>query len=264
VGEASPSLAFDRVAHEYDRTRGGPERGAEVAAAIAPLLPRDGTVLEVGVGTGLVGVALAGMGRAVAGVDLSLPMLRRAVERLPGRVVAGDALRLPVRSGSVAAVVMIHVVHVVGDMVTTFAEAGRVVRRGGRIVVSARPDEQPADSDLSGILTDLQRQVGLDERSLDRESPVTATARRAGLEVVGRSTYRPRYSAISPADAAWSIEARTWSWTWQVEDRLWAPMAARAVEALRRLPDPERPRTHEIDVPLLAFAHAGHPAATTA
>src|SRR4051812_8532236 len=109
------SVSFDRIADRYDETRGGEVRGRGHADALAPWVLPDGPLLEVGVGTGVVAAALHGRGISVAGVDLSLAMLRRARDRLGARVVAGDALRLPVRTGAVATVCFVHVLHLVGD-----------------------------------------------------------------------------------------------------------------------------------------------------
>ncbi len=254
----SPSLSFDRVAQEYDRTRGGSERGEQVVAGFAPLLPPDDPLLEIGVGTGLVAAALARRGRAVAGVDLSLPMLRHAAGRVPGRVVVGDALRLPVGSGSVAGAVMIHVLHVVGDMRATLAEAARVLRLGGRIVVSAheagpRPDFEP-DFDLAEIMERLENRLGISDRRPDSEAAVVEAARRAGLTLVERTTYRPSHLALSPADMVDRITTRSWSWMWRVDEQAWPDASAAAIEALRRLPEQDRPRVHTAEVPLLALA----------
>ena len=80
------SIAFDRIAGSYDATRGGMERGRSVGAVLAELLPADGPLREVGVGTGLVAAGLAERGRAPVGVDLSRPMLAVAATRLPGRL----------------------------------------------------------------------------------------------------------------------------------------------------------------------------------
>ncbi len=50
---------FDEIAPIYDETRGGEKRGDEYAADIDGLLPQDsGTVLEIGVGTGVVALGL--------------------------------------------------------------------------------------------------------------------------------------------------------------------------------------------------------------
>jgi SAM-dependent methyltransferase len=255
MAELCGSMPFDRVAQDYDRTRGGPERGEEVVAALAPLLPPDGPLLEIGVGTGLVAAALARRGRAVVGVDLSLPMLRHAADRMPGRVVAGDALRLPVGSDSVAATVMIHVLHVVGDVAAALAEAGRVVRPGGRVVVSAGPEGPPPAFDVAKIIDALYDRLGLQSRRLDQESAVTEAARKAGLGLAERTSYWPSHLALSPADAVDRIVTRSWSWFWRVDEQAWPEASGAAVEALRRLPDQDRPRTHTAEMPLLAFEH---------
>jgi len=255
MAELSQSMPFDRVAHEYDRTRGGPERGEEVVAAFAPLLPADGPVLEIGVGTGLVAAALARRGRAVAGVDLSLPMLRHAADRMPGRVVVGDALRLPVGSGTVAATVMIHVLHVVGDITGALAEAGRVIRPGGRVVVSTGPGGPPPAFDVAKIMDALYDRLGVPDRRLDQEPAVTEAARQAGLGLAERTSYRPSHLALSPADAIDRITTRSWSWFWRVDEQAWPEASGVAIEALRRLPDQDRPRVHSAEVPLLAFGH---------
>ena len=75
------SISFDRIADRYDATRGGLERGKAVADAIAPHLTDSQRVLEVGIGTGAVAVAMADMGRDVVGIDISPEMLHRAHSR---------------------------------------------------------------------------------------------------------------------------------------------------------------------------------------
>src|SRR5881398_3000505 len=98
-------VSFDRIADRYEASRGGAERGALQAEALLPWLPASsGPVVEVGVGTGAVASGLRERGVDVIGVDLSVPMLERAAQRLRGRVAAGDALSLPLRSGSASAV----------------------------------------------------------------------------------------------------------------------------------------------------------------
>jgi ubiquinone/menaquinone biosynthesis C-methylase UbiE len=252
MSEPTRSVAFDRVAHEYDRTRGGPERAEQVVALSAPLLPPGDPLLEIGVGTGLVADALARRGRAVAGVDLSLPMLRLAAGRVPGRVAAGDALRLPIRSGSVAGVVMIHVLHVVGDIEAALAEAGRVVRPAGQIVVSSFDGGSPT-SDVGMILEELGGWLGRAGERPDAAAAIIAAAARAGLRVAGRIGYRPSHLGLSPAETLARIATRSWSWMWQVDEQAWARAAEAAVDALRRLPDQDRPRTEPHEAALLAF-----------
>lgn len=107
---------FDEIAPVYDETRGGEKRGDEYAAEIDRLLPEgSGTLLEMGVGTGVVSLGLRKRGRTVVGVDLSEPMLARAAGRLGSSVARGDALRLPVRTSGVHHAFAVWVIHDVAD-----------------------------------------------------------------------------------------------------------------------------------------------------
>jgi SAM-dependent methyltransferase len=128
---------FDEIAPVYDETRGGEQRGDEYAADIDRLLPEGpGTVLDIGVGTGVVALGLRRRGRTVVGVDLSGPMLARATARLGSCVVRGDAMRLPVQTAGVDHAFAVWVIHDVADPDRLLEEAARVIRLGGRLVVS--------------------------------------------------------------------------------------------------------------------------------
>lgn len=252
--ETSESLAFDRVAHDYDRTRGGVERGAAAAEAVLPLLPAAGPVLEVGVGTGLVAAPLTAQGRDVFGVDLSLPMLARAHERLPGRVLRGDATRLPIAAGSVAATLFVHVLHVVGDVGATLTEAARVLRPGGRVVATAHPDDRGEPSDVGDLLSALGRHFNLEERAQAAgEGAITATAGACGLTLVERITYLPMHLPLTPAEAVERLSTRSWSWTWRVDEAEFDRAVEPTLTALRALPNQDEPRLENRPLPILVF-----------
>ena len=80
----------------------------------------------------------AGPGGLALGVDISEPMLARAVRAESGPQVGflrADAQRLPLRDDTVDAVVTIAVLHLIPDPVAALSEIARVVRPGGRLAV---------------------------------------------------------------------------------------------------------------------------------
>ena len=62
---------FDRLSEIYDATRGGEERGRYHARELSQLLRKEDLVLEIGIGTGLVALALSEIGFNVVGIDIS-------------------------------------------------------------------------------------------------------------------------------------------------------------------------------------------------
>ncbi len=130
------SIPFDRAVDYYDRTRAltpDMER-AMVEAVSAELRPR-GRALEIGVGTGRIALPLRDAGVDMFGVDLSLPMLRRLVEKGLVPVGQADATRLPFADGSFDAAVSVHVLHLIPQWTAAVSELVRVVRPGGVLLV---------------------------------------------------------------------------------------------------------------------------------
>jgi SAM-dependent methyltransferase len=235
-----PPLAFDRIADRYDATRGGEERGARTASDIEPWL-ESGTVLEVGVGTGLVATALRNRGHAVTGVDLSPAMLAHAAQRLgPGRLAVGDARRLPVRAGSVSTVVFVYALHVVGDIPAALAEAARVLRPGGRVVaVHGGASDDPTD-----IVEAARPLEPLRGPRMDIWDTVREAGSRAGLSTVWHGDTTPLPAQETPRDILDGLHNRLWSWLWDVDEATWQEHVEPAIARLAALPDQDRPRPY--------------------
>jgi SAM-dependent methyltransferase len=96
-----------------------------------------GEVLDAACGTGRWASYLAERGHVVTGVDQSPAMLDLARAKLPdARFLDGELTRLPLDDASVdAAVCALALVHV-ANLATAIGELARVVRPGGRIVIS--------------------------------------------------------------------------------------------------------------------------------
>ncbi len=142
---------FARVAGEWDALRSGffPEAVRDKALALAGL---DGgsvggpgagagrTALDVGAGTGFVTEALLAAGLEVCAVDESPEMLERLRAKLAGRgrltVLPGGAGRLPLPSASVDFVFANMLLHHAGDPAAAIAEMARVLKPGGRVVLT--------------------------------------------------------------------------------------------------------------------------------
>ncbi len=107
---------------------------APIAAALAEAVGTlDGPLLDVGCGEGYYLSQLAAPARY--GLDVAKAAVQMAARLLPdARFVVGSAYRLPVLSGSVAAVVSVFAPH-------PFDEFARVLRPGGRwVTVTPGPD----------------------------------------------------------------------------------------------------------------------------
>jgi SAM-dependent methyltransferase len=104
-------------------------------------IPAGGVALDVGSGPGNVTAALAraaGLDGVALGVDISEPMLARAVQAEAGRQVGflrADAQKLPFRDDVFDAVTSIAVVQLIPDAEAALAEMVRVLRPGGRMAI---------------------------------------------------------------------------------------------------------------------------------
>jgi ubiquinone/menaquinone biosynthesis C-methylase UbiE len=127
------TAAYDEIADWYSREFLRPGDPIGVDASLRTLLGAGtGTCLEIGCGTGIHADTVRDLGRTPIGIDLSAGMLRHADSRLP--VGRADAVRLPVRDGSVPAVIAMMVHTDLPDYPAVVREIARVLRPGGVFV----------------------------------------------------------------------------------------------------------------------------------
>jgi ubiquinone/menaquinone biosynthesis C-methylase UbiE len=128
---------YARWAGSYDATRNPLIHVEEpaVRALIDPLPP--GTALDAACGTGRHARWLCARGHRVIGVDASAEMLDMARTALPeADLRLGDLIALPVETASVDLVVCALALTHCEDLRRPVAELARVLRPGGRLVVS--------------------------------------------------------------------------------------------------------------------------------
>ncbi len=147
------SERFRRQGADWDEMRALDLPAGAVEAALLDLLPGGplGAVLDIGTGTGRLLEVLAPHVRAGIGVDASRAMLALARDRLarPGlghcTVRQADMYRLPFADGAFDFAVLQMVLHYAEDPAGAIAEAARVLRPGGELVVVDLARHQRAD-----------------------------------------------------------------------------------------------------------------------
>jgi ubiquinone/menaquinone biosynthesis C-methylase UbiE len=127
---------YDAIADWYEREFLAGQTGGDalgIREALVTLLgPGRGRCLELGCGTGTRAGDVRGLGWTPLGVDVSAGMLRYARGRLPA--IRADAGRLPVRDGSLDAVITVMAHTDMPDYPAVLREAVRVLRDGGSFI----------------------------------------------------------------------------------------------------------------------------------
>ena len=139
---------FSTHAGQWDRMRTELFGQRTDPVALLALLDADWTVGDLGCGNGRLTETLAPFVRRVIGVDQSAAMLAAARKRLAGVENAefrqGDVEHLPLDDAELDVAVVFLVLHFAADPATVIAEAARVLRPGGRLLLV---DMMPHDRD---------------------------------------------------------------------------------------------------------------------
>jgi len=135
---------FDEWPEIYDRwfttPIGSLVKQYEIELILDLLKPKQGEViLDAGCGTGIFTLDILSIGSTVIGLDISLPMLIHAREKLKGypfQIVLADILNLPFREDYFDKVMSVTAVEFIKDAKGAVKELFRVTKKGGHIVLA--------------------------------------------------------------------------------------------------------------------------------
>lgn len=135
---------YDDLGESYAAGRSAGGHGMDALAQFLDSLPARARVLDVGCGPGTPVLDRISAVASATGVDFSREQLGLAASNVPDASLAqGDMTRLPVRDGVFDGVTAYHsLIHVpLDEHQTVVDEFARVLRPGGRVLLSEGPDE---------------------------------------------------------------------------------------------------------------------------
>ena len=131
---------FDSVAQKWDQIRSAFfGEGVRAAAIAASGITPSSIVADVGVGTGFLSKGALAAGARVIGIDSSDRMLEEARKHFAGQrfeARAGEIDSLPLTTGEVDVVLANMVLHHAPDPPRAIQEMSRVLKPGGRLVIT--------------------------------------------------------------------------------------------------------------------------------
>lgn len=182
-------------------------------------LGADGPVLDLGCGRGYWLRRMAAAGLRPVGIEHDPARAAEAGRQAPAAVADGS--RLPMADRSVAVVWCIHVLHHLPQPVKVLAEAKRVLRPGGHLVLAETVEDNP--------LVRVGRKAWPEWDGVHVHSRFTAAALLAMVDSVGlRVVDRRQHSLVS--FAAWALPAadrRAWTVLSRAEGLLPPRLASR-------------------------------------
>jgi ubiquinone/menaquinone biosynthesis C-methylase UbiE len=190
---------------------GFPERieerpgAAELRAASYRLLglKRGATCVDVACGAGHAVAELAGKGLKVTGIDADPEVIEAARERAPGAMFhVAHSDDLPLEDGSMDGYRAMRLFHLLDDSAPTIAEAHRVLRPGGRIVVGGQDYGFVMITSSDQDLTDVIR-LGLESHTVSPRATrtlreVLLDAKFQRVEVVVHTEVITDHSQMAP------------------------------------------------------------------
>jgi ubiquinone/menaquinone biosynthesis C-methylase UbiE len=136
LGSEETRRRYDQTVDLYERRYSEIQRQKYPRLMDMLDLPCGSRVLDWGCGTGLAFSMLEQGGHIYLGIDFSLPMLLKARERSRASLVLCDCRRLPFRPECFDGILGATVIQNIPSGGATFEELSRILKKGGRIVIS--------------------------------------------------------------------------------------------------------------------------------
>lgn len=262
-----PSISFDRVAHQYDATRGYPPGIDQqiVKSIVATVQATSETAfMEVGIGTGRIAFPLACLGHTYTGVDISRKMVQELVTKLllngwlqyqqpwgslpdedgesvhevlrfnnsekkaSMRLALSDMTSLPFRDSSFDVVLAVHVFQLVDGWRQALREVLRVIQPGGLFLHCWDELVSEQSWPIGETWRNIVRELGFDAKRPGTDERSDVT----GWLI--EHGYRPQEIPImeweitqTPREALEQVTKRLWSSTWIVPDDIFAESIVR-------------------------------------
>jgi ubiquinone/menaquinone biosynthesis C-methylase UbiE len=180
------SAEYNRIGDSYDMTR---RADSAIVQALADYLNLRGAgqYLDIGCGTGNYTCALAGQGGAWTGLDPSALMLEVARVKSDNIVWhLGAAENLPFEDAGFDGAICTLAVHHFTDISRGFAEIGRVLKPGARLVIFT---VTPTQTQAYWLNRYFPKMLEADRKTLPTLAALEAAAKFGGLEVIGTFPY---------------------------------------------------------------------------
>jgi ubiquinone/menaquinone biosynthesis C-methylase UbiE len=225
-GVMKVSRSFDRAADFYDQTR--PLFDTTLEAGMQSLLEAAGEgarILEVGAGTGRISIPLLERGADLIGCDLSRKMLSRQREKYPpARLVQSDAAILPFLSNHFEAVLVVHVMHLIGPWKESLREFKRALKPGGVFlnVNTYEPVGKSIRREIRVHWREWLKSQGFDTGHLGAQSDEEFQAEMRSLGAHTKEVEAVRFPNVFTLRIELDrYEARVFSDTWSVPEALY-------------------------------------------
>ena len=212
--DARVRATYDAVAEEYDRSLADELDGKPLDRALLTAfveLVGEGIIADLGCGPGHVTRFLAAQHADVIGLDLSPRMIDIARSKASDLSFSvASLLELPADDSAWAgAIALYSIIHMSSsERRTAFSEIGRVLRRGGHVLVAFHVDSAEFRVGDTNHLTDwFGQHVDIEGHFLAPDR-ITDELEAAGLEVVGSLVRRPAPEVEYPSRRCYLLARR--------------------------------------------------------